>query len=286
MSFRVVSWIVSPYLQLLLIVTGMSSTPLILGHRGASALAPENTIAAFSRAMQDGADGIEFDVRLSRDQVPVVIHDSTLKRTGLIDAVVSKLTAAELQDIDVGSWFADKRTQTPTNSYKGERLPSLSRVLEFFHSISGVLYIEMKCDPDEGATLAAEVVHLVREHQMVDRVVVESFDLSAIAAMKRIDAGVKTAALFEPKVSRPISTIRHLKMIEQALEHEADEIALHHTLAGKRVVERARSEGLEVVVWTVDSADWVARAQSLGVKALISNDPGEMVQYRMKPASR
>ena len=130
--------------------------------------------------MQDGADGIEFDVRLSRDHVPVVIHDSTLKRTGLIDAVVSELTAAELQDIDVGSWFAIERAQTPTHSYKGERLPSLSRVLEFFRSINGVLYIEMKCDADEGAKLAAEVVRLIREHQMVDRVVVESFDLSAI----------------------------------------------------------------------------------------------------------
>jgi glycerophosphoryl diester phosphodiesterase len=264
----------------------MALTPLILGHRGASALAPENTIAAFSRAMQDGADGIEFDVRLSRDQVPMVIHDNTLRRTGLLDAVVSKLTAAELQDIDVSAWFADKRTHASRSSYRDGRLPSLSGVLDFFHSIKGVLYIEMKCDPDEGSTLAAEVVRLVREHQMGDRVVVESFDLSAIAAIKRIDGGVKTAALFEPKVSRRISTIRRFRMIDQALQHEADEIALHHTLAGKGVVERARREGLEVVVWTVDSADWVARAESLGVKALISNDPGEMIQHRVKPASR
>lgn len=263
----------------------MKLTPLILGHRGASALAPENTLAAFCRAMQDGADGIEFDVRLSRDQVPVVIHDSTLKRTGLIDAVVSNLTVAELEDIDVGSWFVNKRAQTSGHSYRGERLPSLSRVLELFHSSHGVLYIEMKCDPNEATKLAAGVVHLVREHQLVHRVVVESFDLSAIAAIKRLDAGVKTAALFEPKVSRRISTIRRVKMIQQALEHEADEIALHHTLARKSVVEKARSEGLEVVVWTVDSARWVARAKSLGVKALISNDPGKMVQHRMKPAS-
>ncbi len=171
------------------------------------------------------------------------------------------------------------------HSYKGERLPSLARVLEFFQSINGVLYIEMKCDGDEGATLAAEVVHLIREHQMVDRVVVESFDLSAIAAIKRVDAGVKTAALFEPKASRPISTIRRLKMIKQARQHEADEIALHYTLAAKGVIEKARNEGLEVVVWTVDSAAWITRAQSFGVKALISNDPGRMVQRRLKRAS-
>jgi glycerophosphoryl diester phosphodiesterase len=263
----------------------MAFKPLILGHRGASALAPENTIAAFSRAMHDGADGIEFDVRLSRDQIPMVIHDNTLKRTGLMDAAVSEMSAAELQNVDVGSWFADKRAQTPNHSYKGERLPSLSRVLEFFHGVNGLLYIEMKCDADEGATLAAEVVRLTREHQMVDRVVVESFDLAAIAEIKRIDAGVKTAALFEATISRPISTIRRLRMIEQALQHGADEIALHHMLAGNGLVEKARSQGLEVVVWTVDTADWVARAQSFGVKALISNNPGEMVQHRMKPAS-
>ena len=69
-------------------------------------------------------------------------------------------------------------------------------------------------------------------------------------------------------------------MIDQALQHQADEIALHHTLAGKSVVEKARQEGLEVVVWTVDDLKWIARAQSLGVKALIANDPGKLVRHR------
>ncbi|MEK6279273.1 MAG: glycerophosphodiester phosphodiesterase family protein [Acidobacteriota bacterium] len=256
----------------------MSSNPLILGHRGASAVAPENTIAAFSRAMQDGADGIEFDVRLSRDHLPVVIHDSTLKRTGLIDTLVKELTAAELQDVDVGSWLRGKPGLN--RSYVGERLPSLSRVLQFFSTNNGLLYIEMKCDADEGPLLAAEVVRLTRKHQMVDRVVVESFDLFAIGEIKRIDACIRTAALFEPKLSRPVSSIRRLKMVDLALQQQADEIALHHTLAGRSVVERARHEGLDVVVWTVDDDKWIARARSMGVKALIANDPGKMVKHR------
>ncbi len=83
----------------------MSRLPLIIGHRGASALAPENTLAAFRRAIADGADGIEFDVRLARDGVAVVIHDATLERTGLLKRRVANLTADELQAIDVGSWF-------------------------------------------------------------------------------------------------------------------------------------------------------------------------------------
>ena len=76
----------------------MSELPLIIGHRGASAIAPENTLAAFKRAIQDGADGIEFDVRLSQDGVPVVIHDATLARTGLTDGVVAELSGRSAQE--------------------------------------------------------------------------------------------------------------------------------------------------------------------------------------------
>lgn len=264
---------------------GMSIHPFILGHRGASAVAPENTLAAFSRAISDGADGIEFDVRLSRDGVPVVIHDATLKRTGLIDRLVSELTAAELVRVDVGSWFAE-RTQNPNESFAGEKLPSLVQVFELFSSRTGLLYIEMKCDKGEGPALAAEVARLTRECRMAERVVVESFDHAAITAIKRIDSGIRTAALFEPKLMHPISTVRRIRMIATALGVGADEIALHHTLAGDRVVAKARQAGLEVVVWTVDDPAWITRARTLEIKALIANDPGMMVQERNLPQKR
>lgn len=257
----------------------MSVSPLILGHRGASALAPENTLAAFSRAISDGADGIEFDVRLSRDGVAVVIHDASLKRTGLIDRPVSELTAAELCEVDVGSWFAPS-TGISKESFSGEKLPLLSQVFELFSGNSGLLYVEMKCKPEEGAALAAEVVALTRKAEMADRVVVESFDHPSIAAVKRIDSGIRTAALFEPKLTRPISSIRRLQMIDTALAVAADEVALHHTLAAQRVIERARQAGLEVVIWTVEDPSWIKRAHTLDVKALISNDPGSMVRNR------
>jgi glycerophosphoryl diester phosphodiesterase len=257
----------------------MRSSPLILGHRGASVVAPENTLSAFSRAMRDGSDGIEFDVRLSRDQVPVVIHDATLKRTGLIDRLVCELTAVELQEIDVGHWFG-VAGQTGANTFAGEKLPTLAQVFELFSENPGVLYIEMKCDPGTGPALAAEVVRLVRESQVAKRVVIESFDLSAIAEIKKIDPGIRTAALFEPKLSQPISTVRRLNMINLALDFGADEIALHRTLAGTRVIQRAKREKLEIVIWTVDDPEWISRARSLGIKALITNDPAMMVRCR------
>ena len=257
----------------------MTANPLILGHRGASAVAPENTLAAFSRAIRDGADGIEFDIRLARDRVPVVIHDASLKRTGLIDRDVAELTAAELQKIDVGRWFG-QRTHTASGSFDDERLPTLVQVFELFSRLSGLLYIEMKCNAGEEAALAAEVVRLSRESPLANRVVVESFDLAAIAEVKRIDTGIRTAALFEPKLSRPLSTVRRRKLVDIALGVGADELALHHTLAGLRVIEKAKLEGMDVVVWTVDEPEWVRRARSLGIKALISNDPAMMLRHR------
>jgi glycerophosphoryl diester phosphodiesterase len=257
----------------------MRSSPLILGHRGASVLAPENTLSAFSRAMRDGGDGIEFDVRLSLDQVPVVIHDATLKRTGLLNRLVCELTAQELQEIDVGRWFCEHRHKG-ANAFAGEKLPTLAQVFELFSENLGVLYLEMKCDSRASTALAAEVVRLTRESQIANRVVIESFDLSAIAEVKRIDSGIRTAALFEPKLSQPIWTIRRLNMINLALDVGADEIALHHTLAGTSIIERAKRERLEIVVWTVDDPDWISRARSLGIKALIANDPAVMVRHR------
>jgi len=263
----------------------MSSPPLILGHRGASAVAPENTLAAFARAMGDGADGIEFDVRLSRDSVPVVIHDATLARTALIDRRVCELTATELQEMDVGSWFR-ARAENPKSLFLGEKLPTLAKVFELFSTNNGLLYIEMKCDADEGALLAAEVARLTRESRMAERVAIESFVHPAIAAVKKIDSTIRTAALFEPKLMRPISTVRRLKMIDTAVGAGADEIALHHTLAGARVVEKAQQAGLDVVVWTVDDPAWIPRARKLNIKALIANDPAPMVRERdwQKPA--
>lgn len=257
----------------------MSAHPLILGHRGASAVAPENTLAAFSRAMSDGADGIEFDVRLSRDGVAVVIHDANLKRTGLIERNVAQLTAHELQEIDVGSWFANK-TRTPQSSFAIEKLPLLEEVCQLFRGNNGLLYIEMKCDKDEGAVLAGEVVRLTHDSGLRERVVVESFDLSAIAAVKKIDSAIRTAALFEPKLSRPISSVRRLRMVAAARDVGADEIALHHSLASARVVEKARQEALEIVVWTVADPAWIKIARSLGIKALIANDPALLLRHR------
>ncbi len=260
----------------------MVTTPLILGHRGASALAPENTLAAFSLALSDGADGIEFDVRLSRDEVAVVIHDATLTRTGSLDRRVREMTAAELRASDVGSWFNKREVMHVSSavSFADQKVPTLNHVFDLFRTTRGLLYLEMKCDAENAMLLAKKVVESIREARIADRVVVESFELSAIAEIKRVDSSIRTAALFDHKPWRPVRTLSRSKLVDIARGHGADEIALHHRLASPRLVEKALAADFEVVVWTVDDSKWIERARAQGIKALIANDPGRLVRLR------
>src|SRR5215203_4591210 len=162
------------------------TTPLIIAHRGASAVAPENTMAAFREAIADGADGIEFDVRLTKDLVPVVIHDNSLRRTGAIDARISELTWAEVERVDVGSWFAEKR-KLSAQSFAKETVPSLQQLLQLFESNHMVLCLEMKCEsPAEHKPLAQACCRLIEEHSLKERVIVECFDLCALEIVRQI----------------------------------------------------------------------------------------------------
>src|ERR1044072_5476525 len=196
---------------------------LIIGHRGASAVAPENTIAAFREALAVGADGIEFDVRLTRDGVPVVIHDSTLRRTGGLPHRVADLAWEEISKVDVGSVFA--------KTFANETVPSLAELFTLFQSNNSTLYLEMKCDsPAEYRPLAEACIGAIEEHSLKQRVVIECFQLPALTILKEIDPDIKTVALFEPSFTNP-SVLLDQRVINQAIDIGAAAVALHHRLA-------------------------------------------------------
>jgi glycerophosphoryl diester phosphodiesterase len=217
--------------------------PLIIGHRGASAVAPENTLAAFKSAMLAGADGIEFDVRLSGDGVPVIIHDDTLYRTHRLRQRVTDLSVAELSDLGV---------------------PSLRELFELMSGNELLLCLEIK---GSSAELAERCCELVRNFSFEERTIVECFDLNVL---KLVD--LKTAALFEPRI------YADKYIVDRALEVGASVLALHHRLARAPLVEKAKLAGLRVVAWTVDDPAWLARARSMGIEALITNDPAMMIE--------
>lgn len=231
---------------------------------------------AFERALADGADGIEFDVRLASDGVPVVIHDSNLRRVGRRHGNVSSLTSAELAACDVGSWFNRRFPALAQKSYASERVPTLKQLFRFIERSHALLYLEIKTGKGNGSSLAVEVAKLIREHSLAERVVVLGFDLAAIRAVKDIDPNIRTAALFEPGLFRTGSLMRRTRMVRAALEVQANEIALHRLLVTPRIVRQARGEGLNVIAWTVDNPAWLETAKRLGVHAVISNNPPAM----------
>jgi glycerophosphoryl diester phosphodiesterase len=254
----------------------MIERPLIIGHRGASALAPENTLAAFTRALADGADGFEFDVRLASNHVPVVIHDATLTRTAGSNMKIAEALGEDLSRTGVGAWFNQKFPQLARPEYESEQLPTLRDVLALFSDTRALLYLEMKGEGPPWEDLAGKVVELIRRFSFTDRTVVECFHLPALAEIKRLDARIRTAALFQPSIRRPLSSLRVDALLEQARAVGSDEVALHHRLVTARAVAKARQLGMSCVVWTVDDPRWVHRAATLGLKALITNNPRVM----------
>jgi glycerophosphoryl diester phosphodiesterase len=252
---------------------------LIIGHRGASAHAPENTLVAFALAFEAGADGIEFDVRLARDHVPVVIHDADLRRTALKEGSIAALSSTELGKTDVGSWFNLRHPSRARAEFTGTNIPTLSQVFEMYGG-GATLYVEMKCEAGEINALASEVAALINSHSLTDGVVVKSFTLDAIREIKRLDSRIQTAALFERKLTRPIPSVR--RIIEDALACGADQLSLQRTLASRRMLDEALRRGLKTVVWTVDDPAWIERARRDGVHALITNDPAMMRDALLK----
>ena len=257
-----------------------SSRPLIIGHRGASAVAPENTLAAFARALDEGADGVELDVRLARDGVPVVIHDATLRRTGLREGIVAEMTSAELGKIDVGSWFNRANPRLARPEYARQFIPTLDQVFLFFNedpSREATIYVEMKTDRalQSSNELAHSVAQSINEFEFRSRVVVVSFNLNALAFIKQIDAGICTGALFEPRhTARKLMSTR--RMIASVIERGADEILLHRLMATRNLVRCALENGIRPVVWTVDDSKWIRRANALGLHGVITNNPSKM----------
>ena len=226
-------------------------------------MAPENTIAAFKAAIQAGADGVEFDVRLTRDGVPVVIHDKSLYRTGGVRRRISDLTLNELSKVDVGSWFGTKFAKEP--------VPSLAQLFELFQSNNLLLYLEMKCKAREQAELAEACCRVIEEHRMKDRIIFECFEHSALQTVKNIDPTFKTAAIFR----RPATFV-----LKRAIALGASEIALHHGLISKRLVEQAQRADLKVITWSIEDPAWIKRAQTTNINALITKNPAALLAAR------
>jgi len=142
-----------------------------------------------------------------------------------------------------------------------------------------MLFLEMKVDSAaEHGPLAEACCKLVDEHSFKERVFVECFDLAALEVVKSIDPEIKTAALFQPRLTRP--SVSDQRIIDHAKAVGASALALHYRLARESLVQKAIDADMRVAVWTVDDPEWIARAKSMGIEALITNNPAAMLAHR------
>jgi len=230
--------------------------PLLYAHRGASAEAPENTLAAFRLALEQGADGVELDAQRCGSGEVVVVHDESLSRTTGHAGLVTRTPWSTLRVLDAGAWKGER--------FRGERVPLLAEVLEAFPRLVNV---ELKCETANDGGLTAEVVQIVRDAGASDRVLLSSFNPLCLWR----------ARLLAPRIPRALLFERDQRwVLRSALSAPAvGALALHpeHVLATPERVSHWRKRGYSVACWTVDDPDAAARLYSSGVGALISNRP-------------
>ena len=264
--------------------------PMVIAHRGASGLAPENTQAAFKLAIDMRADGIEMDVQMSADGRAVVIHDWRVNRTTDGRGHVSLLTSDQLARLDAGGWFDRRlivrprlRAQLEREAkiiingnpvYAGEPVPTLEATLALLAPANlRRVYIELKSEPSTRAALLAEVVALVRDFRMEQAVTLLSFDHEAVKEAKRVAPDIRAAATF-PIAGRALATARSIVTTVESLG--ADEAALHFGLATRRTIATLHEKGFSVSAWTANSALVMRRLINSRVDAIMTNFPNRL----------
>jgi len=241
----------------------------IIAHRGASAVAPENTVAAYRAAWEMGADAAETDVYLTRDNQVVAIHDETTKRTTGVDHEVKSTTYDELRSLDAGSW-KDPR-------YAGEPIPLLSAILETLPP-GKILYVEVKCGPE----ILPFLDEVLTKSGKRDQVTIIGFDLDTMdAAKKRMpDRPVFWLRSTEEDKETNVRLPHDLSWVDLVKARGLDGLDVGYGGLTPSFVEAARKAGLGLVVWTVNERADAIRMRDLGVDGLTTDHVDILTEAR------
>ncbi len=253
----------------------------VIGHRGARALLPENTIPAFEYAIAAGVDAVELDTAVTQDNVVVVSHDPTLHPPictgGRRRAVIHHLTLAEVRKWDCGAARNPRfRRQKPV---PGTCMPTLDEVLELAPAGGFDFNIEIKCNPKRPdltpppEELARLVLESVGKRRLTERTVIQSFDFRVLHAVRRLSPKIRLSALHSG-LRRDLAAV--------AREAGADMVSPIAWLVTARKVRAAHGAGLPVIAWTANRPAQWSRLLRAGVDGIITDDPAALLQYLRK----
>ncbi|MCY8166964.1 glycerophosphodiester phosphodiesterase family protein [Bacillus spizizenii] len=238
----------------------------IIAHRGASGYAPENTMAAFEKALQMKADYIELDVQMSKDGELVIIHDTTVNRTTDIDSelpvAVKNLTLAELRKLDAGSFFAPQ--------FAGERIPTFEEVLDRYKGKIGML-IELK-EPARYPGIEEKVSAALKERRMDKpkngKIIVQSFDFNSVYKIHQLLPSMSTGVL-----TSKAADLTDAKLKEFSGYAKYVNTNLKNVTADPTLVPRIHALGMKITPWTVRSRDEVSPLLKAGVDGIVTDFP-------------
>lgn len=228
---------------------------ILLAHRGASADAPENTLAAFEEAVSQAADGVELDAMICGSGEVVVCHDEWLDRLAGVHVEVRQTPYAALRALDVGSRLG----------FAPARIPLLTEVFDLLPA-GFLINVELKCDAPDDAGLSVAVARLVRERKLGGRVVLSSFNPANLTRVAQEAPTLARGLLLDPDVALEPQLAR-LPDVANYSVHP------HHSHVTPERMAEWRLRGLEVAVWTVDAPDVARRMATLGVRYCITNTP-------------
>jgi glycerophosphoryl diester phosphodiesterase len=232
-------------------------SPWIIAHRGASGYTPENTMAAFERAVQLGAGFIETDLHLTRDARFVAIHDDTLERTSNGRGPVRDHTLAELRALDVGLWY--------DRQFAGQQIPTLEEILAFARQHDVVFYLEIKQGSAWGMDHA--LVGALQSAENAARTVVISFDAKTLAPLPKLDPGIMMGLLVDK--AQP-------DLVKTATELGARQLCPRANLITRDLVDSAHSADLQVVTWTVNGPAQMRSLIQIGVDGIMTDRPDRL----------
>lgn len=239
--------------------------PLIIGHRGASAHAPENTLAAFKLAMEQGADGIELDVKRCASGEVVVMHDETVDRTTNGRGAVHQLTLAQLRALDAG---------------QGQPVPTLDEVLELTASSPTpfLVNIEVTNYTTPGDGLERLVVDVVRRHDCADRILFSSFNPLTVRALAQLMPEVPRGILYHHAMPIYIRQVWLAPFTPHEFRHP------DFSYVTPDFVQTLKAQGKRVNTWTVNERADIARVAACGVHGIIGDSPHTMREVLQHPA--
>lgn len=243
---------------------------LIIAHRGASAYAPEHTLASYKLAKELGADYIEIDLQMTKDGHLVAMHDDTVDRTTNSEGKVSNFTLAELKKLDAGSWFNEELPEYAKPDFENLKVPTLREIFEEFgHDVN--YYIETK-NPDQYTNMESALLSLLDEFGLLDetvepgKVLIQSFSEKSLRTIHELEPTLPLVQLQTEKEAKKASKKTFQKMREYAAA-----VGPHYKAIDEDYVKKATDVGLHVHPFTVDDPQEIEQLENWGVAGVFTN---------------